>query len=113
MMTENTENKEGQIAQLKRGDVAPVQESFPNGDNGRTKAATDTERTIYEAPLAGGDRLRVRIVPYGGRLYLDCQKWYVGADGGLYPTKQGWRVNAEMADQLATALAGVATLDSD
>ena len=74
---------------------------------------TQSEQTLYEAPLAGDDRLRVRLVPYGGRLYLDARRWYIGVDGELYPTRQGWRVNAELADQLAAAFAGAAALDGD
>ena len=73
----------------------------------------DEGRTIFEASLAGGDRLLIRLIPYRDRLYIDARRWYVGADGGIYPTKQGWRVNAELADQLAAAFAGVAALDGD
>ena len=63
----------------------------------------DLERDVQSWALAGGQQLRLRIVRYRGKEYVDLRRWWLTDSGELAPGK-GVRFGAELIGDVRAAL---------
>ena len=62
------------------------------------------ERDVQSWTIAGGDVVRLRVITYRDRPFIDLRRWYKDDLGELRPTSKGIRLHAEMIGQLRAAL---------
>ena len=78
------------------------------------RRAGPRERDVWETETGRGDVVRLRLVAYLGKQYIDLRRWWRdGETGELKPTSKGIRIHAEMAGPLGAALLAVENGDYD
>lgn len=69
-----------------------------NGDG------TLTRPPIAEIQRGSRERLRIELTERGGKWYVDCRVWFVGADGNFKPSCKGVCIRP---DHLAPLIQGL------